>query len=174
MMSLDNAFDTDELAGWAERLQRRLGDDIDAGDWVCELKFDGLAISVRYENGVLVQAATRGDGKTGEDVTHNVRTIADIPHQLPPGSPEVLEVRGEVYLRLSNFDALNQRARAAGDKEYVNPRNAAAAHYAKRTLLSPPPATCRSGATSSARSWAGPSSILITTRCNISLRSGLP
>jgi DNA ligase (NAD+) len=125
MMSLDNAFDTDELTGWADRLQRRLGEDVDAGAWVCELKFDGLAISIRYENGRLVQAATRGNGRVGEDVTHNVSTIADIPHQLPD-APDVLEVRGEVHLRLSAFDSLNERNVAAGSKPYVNPRNAAA------------------------------------------------
>ncbi len=125
MMSLDNAFDHDELVSWAERLQRRLGGDVDAGAWVCELKFDGLAISIRYEDGRLVQAATRGDGRTGEDVTHNVRTIASIPEVLAE-APPVLEVRGEVFLRLSDFSALNRRAEAAGDKRYVNPRNAAA------------------------------------------------
>ena len=125
MMSLDNAFDTDELAGWAERLQRRLGEDVDPGDWVCELKFDGLAISIRYENGTLVQAATRGDGRTGEDVTHNVATIAGVPKTIE-GAPPVLEVRGEVYLRLSDFADLNARNVAAGQKPYVNPRNAAA------------------------------------------------
>lgn len=125
MMSLDNAFDTEELASWAERLQRRLGEDVDAGDWVCELKFDGLAISIRYENGKLVQAATRGDGRTGEDVTHNVRTIADVPDTIE-GAPPVVEVRGEVYLRLSDFAELNRRAEAEGSKPYVNPRNAAA------------------------------------------------
>ena len=125
MMSLDNAFDTEELAGWAERLQRRLGEDVDPGDWVCELKFDGLAISIRYENGTLVQAATRGDGRTGEDVTHNVATIAGVPKTIE-GAPPVLEVRGEVYLRLSDFADLNARNVAAGQKPYVNPRNAAA------------------------------------------------
>lgn len=125
MMSLDNAFDTAELVQWADRLQRRLGENVDPGDWVCELKFDGLAISVRYENGRLVQAATRGDGRTGEDVTHNVRTIADIPSTIP-NAPSVLEVRGEVYLRLSSFAELNKRTLAAGQKAYVNPRNTAA------------------------------------------------
>ena len=95
-----------------------------------ELKFDGLAISVRYENGVLVRAATRGDGRTGEDVTHSVLTIADIPRRLDDPSadslPAVLEVRGEVILRLSTFEALNARQAERGEKAYVNPRNAAA------------------------------------------------
>jgi len=93
---------------------------------VCELKFDGLALSIRYENGVLVRAATRGDGTTGEDVTHTVKTIADIPHVLPAGAPPVIEVRGEAYMRLSQFNALNEAQAKAGLKEYVNPRNAAA------------------------------------------------
>ena len=91
-----------------------------------ELKFDGLAISLRYENGILVRAATRGDGETGEDVTHNIRTIRQIPLTLPAGAPAVLEVRGEIYMRRDAFEALNARARDAGDKTFVNPRNAAA------------------------------------------------
>ncbi len=126
MMSLDNAFDLDELRGWAERLERRLGDDSTIPAFTCELKFDGLALSVRYEEGVLVRAATRGDGTTGEDVTHTVRTIADIPHELPGDVPPVVEVRGEAYMRLSTFNALNEAQAKAGLKEYVNPRNAAA------------------------------------------------
>ena len=125
MMSLDNAFDLDELRGWAERLERRLGDPITA--FVCELKFDGLALSIRYEDGKLVRAATRGDGTTGEDVTHSVETIADVPHELAASTiPPVVEVRGEAYMRRSTFDALNKAQAAAGLKEYVNPRNAAA------------------------------------------------
>ncbi len=125
MMSLDNAFDLGELTAWADRLTRRLGDDRDPGAWVCELKFDGLAISVRYEGGRLARAATRGDGRVGEDVTHNVATIGDLPHRLD-GGPEVLEVRGEVYLKLSDFAELNARNVEAGARPYVNPRNAAA------------------------------------------------
>ena len=124
MMSLDNAFDLDELRGWAERLERRLGDTIPA--FVCELKFDGLALSVRYEEGRFVRAATRGDGTTGEDVTHTVKTIADIPHELPRGAPPIIEVRGEAYMRLSTFDQLNKSQLSAGLKEYINPRNTAA------------------------------------------------
>ncbi|MDH3754585.1 MAG: NAD-dependent DNA ligase LigA, partial [Acidimicrobiia bacterium] len=125
MMSLDNAFDVDELTEWAERLNRRIPGDRNIDTYVCELKFDGLAMSIRYENGELVQAATRGDGRVGEDVTHNVVTIADVPVRLD-GAPPVLEVRGEVYLRLSQFAELNERQAAAGQKAYVNPRNAAA------------------------------------------------
>ena len=96
------------------------------GAYAVELKFDGLAISVRYEDGVLVRAATRGDGRVGEDVTHSVRTIPDIPIRLGPDAPAVLEARGEVFLRLSTFERLNARQAERGEKAYVNPRNAAA------------------------------------------------
>ena len=141
MMSLHNALDIEELRAWHERVHRALaagearpsGEEslptLEApgvGDFSVELKFDGLAISVRYENGVLVRAATRGDGRTGEDVTHSVRTIADIPIRLRGDAPAVLEVRGEVILRLSIFEALNARQAERGEKAYVNPRNAAA------------------------------------------------
>ena len=95
-------------------------------DYVAELKFDGLAMSLRYEHGVLVQAATRGDGERGEDVTQNIRTMRQIPLRLGTGAPAVLEVRGEVYMRRDDFDALNERQRDAGLKTFVNPRNAAA------------------------------------------------
>ena len=129
LRSLDNAFDVDELRAWSERVQRRLGDQPGVDevlDWVCELKFDGLAVSLRYEDGHLVQAATRGDGRVGEDVTANVRTIGDVPDRLSGNAPTVLEVRGEVYMGLSAFDALNAAQVAAGEKAYVNPRNTAA------------------------------------------------
>jgi len=129
LRSLDNAFDVDELRAWSERVQRRLGDQPGVDevlDWVCELKFDGLAVSLRYEDGHLVQAATRGDGRVGEDVTANVRTIGDVPDRLSDNAPTVLEVRGEVYMGLSAFDALNAAQVAAGEKAYVNPRNTAA------------------------------------------------
>ena len=125
MMSLHNAFDIDELRAWNERVERRL-EDRAVPCFAVELKFDGLAISLRYENGLLVQGATRGDGRVGEDVTHNVSTIDDIPRRLPEGSPAVLEVRGEAYMRLSTFDALNAKQRELGEREYVNPRNTAA------------------------------------------------
>ena len=93
---------------------------------VAELKFDGLAMGLRYEGGVLVQAATRGDGEVGEDVTHNIRTIRQIPLSLPPGAPPVVEVRGEVYMARADFDRLNEAQRQRGQKTFVNPRNAAA------------------------------------------------
>ncbi len=124
MMSLDNAFDLDELRAWAERAASRL--DGEVGPYVCELKFDGLAISVRYEQGRLVRAATRGDGRVGEDVTHNVETIGDVPRTLGAGAPDVLEVRGEVYMAVSAFERLNAAREAVGEARYVNPRNTAA------------------------------------------------
>lgn len=95
-------------------------------EYVAELKFDGLAMSLRYEQGVLVQAATRGDGETGEDVTQNIRTIGQIPLRLPGSVPPVLEVRGEVYMRRDDFEAMNEKQREKGEKTFVNPRNAAA------------------------------------------------
>ena len=124
MMSLDNAMDADELRAWADRVVKGL--DGAEPTFVCELKFDGLAISLRYENGRFVQAATRGDGRVGEDVTANVATISDVPHALPDGAPEVVEVRGEVYMTRSSFEQLNERAAAAAEKTFVNPRNSAA------------------------------------------------
>ena len=129
MMSLDNAFDADEVEAWSNRVARRLeelGHDPAGVGLVAELKIDGLAVSIRYEDGVLVQAATRGDGRTGEDVTANVRTIAEVPHTLPKGAPSVLEVRGEVYMAVSVFEELNVQQAAIGGKSYVNPRNTAA------------------------------------------------
>jgi len=128
MMSLDNAMDEAELRAWGNRLRRQLGDEVDGLGYVCELKIDGLAISVRYEHRKLVLAATRGNGKVGEDVTANVRTIANIPDELPEGdgTPEVIEVRGEVYMPVSVFEQINTEQQAAGEKLYVNPRNTAA------------------------------------------------
>jgi len=130
--------ETDTSASGAEnfdaRMRRELGliDTDPAIDYVAEPKFDGLAMNLRYEHGVLVQAATRGDGETGEDVTQNIRTIGQIPLKLPTSAPPVLEVRGEVYMRRDDFEALNERQRQRiaagerGEKTFVNPRNAAA------------------------------------------------
>lgn len=130
MMSLDNAMDATELQAWGERLVRaleRLGDvDLAAVRYCCELKIDGVAVALSYEDGALVTGATRGDGRVGEDVTANLRTLADIPTELGPGAPRRLEVRGEVYLPLSAFEATNAALLAAGQKPYVNPRNTAA------------------------------------------------
>ncbi|MGQ0830803.1 MAG: NAD-dependent DNA ligase LigA [Microthrixaceae bacterium] len=128
MMSLDNAFDQDELRAWGERLRRRLGEDDSptAVGYVCEPKIDGLAVSLRYEQGRFVQAATRGDGHTGEDVTANVATLRDVPARLPAPAPDVLEVRGEVYMSTAAFAALNEAQVAKEQRPFVNPRNAAA------------------------------------------------
>ena len=130
--------ETDTEATGAENFDTRVRKELGLGDadapveYVAELKFDGLAMNLRYENGVLVQAATRGDGEEGEDVTQNMRTVNQIPLRLPSDAPAVLEVRGEVYMRRSDFEALNERQREKiaqglkGEKTFVNPRNAAA------------------------------------------------
>ncbi len=124
MMSLDNAFSRDELVAWGQRIGRLVTETI---TYVGEPKLDGLAISLQYEDGKLVRAATRGNGESGEDVTANVRTITDVPERLTGRSlPAVLEVRGEVFMPLSSFDELNRRQGEAGLRLFANPRNAAA------------------------------------------------
>ncbi|MFI6403354.1 NAD-dependent DNA ligase LigA [Streptomyces sp. NPDC050548] len=125
MLSLDNAFDDLELAAWAERVHK----DVGASDhhFLCELKVDGLAVNLTYEHGRLTRAATRGDGRTGEDITPNVRTIAEIPDRLTGERvPDLVEIRGEVYFPMEKFEELNARLVEAGDKPFANPRNAAA------------------------------------------------
>jgi DNA ligase (NAD+) len=124
MMSLANALDDGELEAFDKRVCSALG--VDAVTYCCELKFDGLAIRLRYENGVLVQAATRGDGLQGEDVTANVRTIRGLPLRLAGAPSGSMDVRGEVLMFRADFARMNERQRAAGEKEFVNPRNAAA------------------------------------------------
>ncbi len=125
MLSLGNVFSDEELADFDRRVRDGLG--IDEVVYAAEPKLDGLAISIRYENGVLVRAATRGDGTTGEDVTQNVRTIDAVPLKLYGDDyPKVLEVRGEVYMPRDGFAQLNERQREKGDKTFANPRNAAA------------------------------------------------
>jgi DNA ligase (NAD+) len=126
MLSLDNAFDADEFQAFCKRMADRL-DSNDEFSFCCEPKLDGLAVSIRYENGLLVQAATRGDGYVGEDITSNVKTIRAIPLRLKGKQvPAVLDVRGEVFMPLAGFNAMNDKARAAGEKVFANPRNAAA------------------------------------------------
>ena len=136
MLSIRTETDTEASGAqnFDVRVRKELGltDSDPAVEYAAELKFDGLAMNLRYENGVLVQAATRGDGEFGEDVTQNIRTIGQIPLRLPKGVPPVLEVRGEVYMRRDDFEALNERQRQRiaagekGEKTFVNPRNAAA------------------------------------------------
>ena len=124
MQSLDNSFTDEELAAWALRAEREVGAD---AEYLCELKIDGLAVALVYENGRLVRAATRGDGRTGEDVTNNVKTIDVIPTRLSGTDvPELLEVRGEVYFPVAGFAELNVSLVAAGKAPFANPRNAAA------------------------------------------------
>jgi DNA ligase (NAD+) len=125
MLSLDNTFNDDELAAWADRIARELGDQ--TYHFLCELKVDGLAVNLTYEHGRLTRAATRGDGRVGEDITPNVRTIAEIPDRLKGDKvPDLVEIRGEVYFPMDKFLELNERLVAAGEKPFANPRNAAA------------------------------------------------
>ena len=127
MLSLDNAFDTEALRAWADRVARDVGDSV---HYLAELKIDGLAVNLRYENGRLVRGLTRGDGRTGEDVTLNLRTLRDIPDRLHGCAeypvPELLEVRGEVFFRLADFTELNAALVEAGKPPFANPRNSAA------------------------------------------------
>jgi DNA ligase (NAD+) len=127
MMSLDNAFTFEELQTWRSRLAR---DGVEDPAMLCELKVDGLAINLLYEDGRLVRAATRGDGRTGEDVTPNVRTIGNVPHRLTGTDdypvPALVEVRGEVFLPREAFERLNESMTDAGKPRFANPRNAAA------------------------------------------------
>jgi len=123
LYSLDNVFTVEELTQWMAKTER---DADQAVQWLCEVKIDGLALSIRYENGLLVQAATRGDGVTGENVTENVRLIPSIPQRLTgEGHPAVVEIRGEVFFRTAEFADLNTRQASLGEKTFANPRNAA-------------------------------------------------
>ena len=125
MLSLDNAFSFAELQAWSERVARGLGGP--AEGFICELKIDGVACALTYERGRLVRAATRGDGRTGEDITANVRTVGGVPHRLAiDDPPAVVEIRGEMYLPVKAFEELNERLGAAEQRTFANPRNAAA------------------------------------------------
>ena len=118
MMSLDNVFDTEGFLAWAER--------VGPGPYLCEPKIDGLAVSLTYKNGVLIRAATRGDGEVGEDITQNAMTIQGVPHRLSGDNhPELVEVRGEVFFELEDFAKLNARIVSQGGKPFANPRNSA-------------------------------------------------
>lgn len=180
MMSLDNAFSPEEVAEWLARMRRFLN--LPEGAplaLTAEDKIDGLSCSLRYENGVLVRAATRGDGQVGEDVTANVAHIADIPQNLPQGVPAVFEVRGEVYMEKQAFTALNAAQHEAGGKLFANPRNAAAGSLrqkdanvtAKRQLrfwahgwgaASEVPGATQSAVVDTLRGWGFPISPLFT------------
>ena len=128
MLSLDNAFDDDELTDFDRRARERLK--VERIDYTAEPKLDGLAVSLLYENGVLLRGATRGDGTTGEDITQNVRTIGSIPLRLiGAGFPRRLEVRGEVFMSRAGFQQLNERQQQQGTKLFANPRNAAAGSF---------------------------------------------
>ena len=124
LLSLGNVFDREELEAWAGRVHKEVGD---AARWLCELKIDGLAVALVYRDGRLVRAATRGDGRTGEDITSNIRTLRSVPGQLQgEGVPPLLEVRGEVFIATDDFARLNERLVAEGRAPFANPRNAAA------------------------------------------------
>jgi DNA ligase (NAD+) len=127
MLSLDNAFSPDELRAWVERVEKEVGQEL---HYLCELKIDGLAVNLRYEDGALTRALTRGDGRTGEDITLNLRTLREVPNRLTGSDefpvPELIEVRGEVYFRLEDFAALNAALVEAGKPPLANPRNTAA------------------------------------------------
>jgi DNA ligase (NAD+) len=123
MMSLDKTTSYEELLAWGKRMERYISGEV---VFNCELKIDGLAMSLLYAAGKLTRAATRGDGEVGEDVTTNVATISAVPKSLGPGAPEVLEVRGEIYMTVQAFEALNRRQADAGGRTFINPRNAAA------------------------------------------------
>jgi DNA ligase (NAD+) len=124
MLSLDNAFSPDELRAWAQRVERGVGSGV---RYSCELKIDGVAVALTYERGTLVTGATRGDGRIGEDITANVRTVRSVPQRLQVDDPpELLEVRGEIYLPVKAFERLNEELTSAGQRAFANPRNAAA------------------------------------------------
>ena len=126
MLSLDNAFSHDDMEAFDKRVKDKLGSDAEI-EYACEPKYDGIAISLLYKNGILVRGATRGDGTTGEDITQNVKTIGSIPLKLMgDGYPSTLEVRGEIYIPKKGFEKLNEQAIAKGEKTFANPRNAAA------------------------------------------------
>src|SRR2546428_2817761 len=124
MLSLDNAFSWEELTAWGKRVERVVGQQ---ADFVCELKIDGLAVALTYEDGAYERGATRGDGYIGDDITANIRTVRSVPMRLRDEKPpRVLEVRGEVYLPVKAFEQLNDQLRQRGEKSFANPRNAAA------------------------------------------------
>ena len=123
MLSLSNTYSFEEIREWEERLKKSTGETL---DYTIELKYDGVAISITYENGQLTQGVTRGDGEVGENVTLNVKTINSIPLQISDEAPSLFEIRGEIFLPLAEFEKLNQERAEAGEELYANPRNTAA------------------------------------------------
>ena len=123
MLSLANSYSREEIADFISRIKKTIEDEV---EFCCELKFDGLSISLQYENGVLVRAVTRGDGAQGDDVTTNVRTIRTVPLKLHGDYPEFFEMRGEIVMPFESFNRLNKARAEAGDDLFANPRNAAA------------------------------------------------
>ncbi len=122
MLSLGNTYSEDEIIEWENRLKKMIDGPI---EYVCELKYDGVAIGIRYDNGVLTQAVTRGDGTQGENITANVRTIKSVPLKLKEGFPESFEIRGEIFFPLEKFLALNREREELGEATFANPRNSA-------------------------------------------------
>ncbi|MEE9586550.1 MAG: NAD-dependent DNA ligase LigA, partial [Hyphomicrobiaceae bacterium] len=180
MLSLSNAFAEEDISDFIDRIRRFLGlDEDEVVELTSEPKIDGLSISLRYERGRLITAATRGDGSEGENVTPNVRTISEIPHELKaPDVPDVFEVRGEIYMRKDDFEALNERLAAEGGKVFANPRNGAAGSLrqknpeitATRPLrflayawgeVSALPATTQSGVVEAMNAWGFPTNPLM-------------
>ena len=151
MMSLDNVFDTQELAQWFDRVEKEIAQP----QYLCEVKVDGLAINLTYENGVLVRGLTRGNGVTGEDVTLNVKTIRNLPHQLKgDAAPTLIEVRGEVFFPIAAFNELNDSLEEAGKQLFANPRNGAAGSLrpdVDSSSKNPPLTSIRQGESTCAR-----------------------
>ena len=137
MLSLGNGFKPDDIEDFVTRIRKFLSLDTAPVQFVAEPKIDGLSISLRYEHGRLIQAATRGDGAVGEDVTANVMQIAAIPKMLAGAAPALCEIRGEIYMNRDDFLALNAAQAAADDKIFANPRNAAAGSLRQKTRISP-------------------------------------
>ena len=132
MMSLDNVFNEEELEAWFDRVKKEYSDEL---SWLCEVKIDGLAINLIYEDGNLTRALTRGNGETGEDVTVNVRTIKSIPQKLTDSNPpKLVEIRGEIFFPVAEFNELNEALEESGKTPFANPRNAAAGHYDRKIL----------------------------------------
>ncbi len=167
MLSLDNAFTLDELSAWAGRVEKEVGE---GARYLCEPKIDGLAIDLVYEEGRLVRGVTRGDGRTGEDVTFNVRTIADVPHRLTGDDvPEFLEVRGEVFFLLEGFAAINAGLVEAASRPSRTRATRRRVRCGRRTLASRRPGRCGCSCTAS-----GPAAAWRTARSSRRTRSSRP